>query len=115
LASDRLQRFQNEWAKFLRGNLLVKDDTSVTEDDFASSHLILFGDPGSNSLIAQALSSLPLSWTKDAIEMAGKSYPSVNHLPALVYPSPFNVSRYVVLNSGHTFHAADFEGTNAFL
>jgi hypothetical protein len=33
----------------------------------------------------------------------------------LIYPSPLNASRYVVINSGHTFHAADFIGTNARL
>jgi hypothetical protein len=33
----------------------------------------------------------------------------------MIYPSPLNTARYVVLNSGHTFHAADFQGTNALL
>jgi hypothetical protein len=36
-------------------------------------------------------------------------------VPVLIYPSPLNPNRYVVLNSGHTFHAADFQGTNALL
>jgi hypothetical protein len=33
----------------------------------------------------------------------------------LIYPSPLAAGRYVVLNSGHTFRARDFEGTNALL
>ncbi len=33
----------------------------------------------------------------------------------LIYPSPLATDRYLVVNSGHTFHAADFEGTNALL
>ena len=33
----------------------------------------------------------------------------------LIYPNPLNANRYVVLNSGHTFHAADYRGTNALL
>ena len=33
----------------------------------------------------------------------------------MIYPSPFSPEHYVVLNSGHTFHAADFPGTNALL
>ena len=36
-------------------------------------------------------------------------------MPALIYPSPLNGARYVVLNSGHTFHAPEFRGTNALL
>jgi hypothetical protein len=38
-----------------------------------------------------------------------------NHVPVLVYPSPLGQGRYVVLNSGHTFHADDFRGSNALL
>jgi dienelactone hydrolase len=110
-----LKRFQDEWHKYLRGELAVKDDEEVTEEDIAGKHLILFGDPNSNSLIAQILNRLPLKWTKESIELGGKTYTSADHVPVLIYPSPLNSARYVVLNSGHTFHAADFKGTNALL
>jgi len=33
----------------------------------------------------------------------------------MIYPSPFSANRYIVLNSGHTFHAADFQGDQALL
>ena len=33
----------------------------------------------------------------------------------MIYPNPLNANRYVVLNSGHTFRAADLQGTNALL
>lgn len=109
-----LERFRREWNKFLRGDLPVKNDVEVTDEDIAARHLILFGDPASNRFIAQVIDRLPLKWTKDAIEFGGKSYDPA-HVPALIYPSPLNPGRYVVLNSGHTFHAADFRGTNALL
>src|SRR5262249_24912568 len=50
-AKAELARFAGVWSKYLRGELPVKDDTEVTPDDIATKHLILFGDPGSNSLI----------------------------------------------------------------
>jgi hypothetical protein len=78
-------------------------------------NLILFGDPASNALIGQMIDRLPLRWTKEAIELGGKTYVAGEHVPLLIYPSPVNTSRYVVLNSGHTFHAAEFKGTNALL
>lgn len=115
LALDRLQQFQETWAKYMRGSLIVKDDHAVSEDDFANSNLILFGDPGSNSLIAQAIGALPLTWTKEKVELGGKSFTAAQHMPAMIYPSPFNAGHYVVLNSGHTFDASDFAGTNALL
>ena len=114
-AEDNLKRFQEEWEKYFRGYLPVKDDVSVTEDDMAGHHLVLFGDPSSNSLIGQVLDGLPLRWTKEQIQFAGKSYSAADHVPALIYPSPLNTAGYIVLNSGHTFHAADFQGTNALL
>ncbi len=113
-ADADLQRFTREWSKYMRGELLIKDDVDVTPEDLAMHHLILFGDPGSNALIAQVLPGLPLKWKKDVIELAGQRFSSEDHVPVLIYPSPLS-SRYVVLNSGHTFHEADFKGTNALL
>jgi dienelactone hydrolase len=115
-ADGALDRFQQEWDKFMRAKLPVKDDVDVTDDDIASRHLILFGDPASNSLIGDALDHLPLQWTDKSLTLAdGRSFSSTEHLPILIYPSPFNTGRYLVLNSGHTFRAADFRGTNALL
>jgi hypothetical protein len=110
-----LLRFSREWAKYFRGEVHIKDDVDVTHEDIATRNLILFGDPGSNLFIAQVLDALPLRWTKDQIAFNGKPFPATNHVPALIYPNPLNPSHYVVLNSGHTFHEADFKGTNALL
>jgi predicted esterase len=114
-ADANLKRFQQEWSQFLRGDLPVKDDVEVTDEDIATKNLILFGDPSSNALLAQVVDALPLQWTKESITLAGKTGSAAEHVPALIYPSPLNSGRYVVLNSGHTFHAADFRGTNALL
>jgi pimeloyl-ACP methyl ester carboxylesterase len=115
-AEDALQRFGQEWDKYLRGKLPIKDDADVTNEDIAGKHLVLFGDPASNSLIGQMLDGLPLKWTASAITLeGGKTFSATNHVPVMIYPSPLNAGRYVVLNSGHTFHAADFRGTNALL
>jgi pimeloyl-ACP methyl ester carboxylesterase len=114
-AEANLRRFQEEWGRFFRGDLPVKDDVDVTSDDIAGRNLILFGDPSSNELIGQVLPDLPLKWTKDRVTFGGQEYESSSTVPVMIYPSPLATGRYVVLNSGHTFHAADFRGTNALL
>jgi hypothetical protein len=114
-AEANLKRFVAEWSRFMRGKLEAKDDINVTSEDIARKNLILFGDPSYNSLIAEVVDNLPLKWTQDAITLAGKEYDASEHVPVLIYPSPLNASRYVVLNSGHTFRARDFLGTNALL
>jgi Putative esterase len=114
-AAASLKRFQSEWAKYMRGDLPVKNDQDVTSEDIADKHLILFGDPGSNSILANVLEGLPLKWTKETVTFAGKAFAAGTHAPLLIYPNPLNPLKYVVVNSGHTFHAPDFEGTNALL
>jgi predicted esterase len=114
-AKANLERFKGEWSKYLRGDLPVKDDSEVTAEDLATKHLILFGDPGSNSLIEQALPKLPVGWTKKSITFAGADHDAATHVPVMIYPSPLAADRYIVLNSGHTFHAREFQGTNALL
>ncbi len=114
-ATARLRRFQRELPKWLRGDVPIKTDREVTPHDIAGKNLILFGDPGSNALIARILKGLPLSWDRRALELGGRRFDAATRLPALIRPNPLNPERYVVLNSGHTFHAAEFRGTNALL
>jgi len=46
-----------------RGELPVKDDVDVTEADRQRANMVLFGDPGSNSILHEVLSALPITWT----------------------------------------------------
>ena len=92
-AEADLERCSREWARYFHGKLPIKDDTSVTAQDIAQRHLVLFGDPASNSLIAEVLSTLPLEWTREHIRFAGQTYDSANHVPVMVYPSPLNPER----------------------
>ena len=115
-SSARLERFADDWAVGMRGELPVKDDTQVTDDDIAERNLVLFGDPGSNRLIARLMKDLPtLTWTRSTLSLGGATYTPADHAPVLIAPNPLNPRRYVVLNSGHTFGAAEFAGTNALL
>ncbi|MSV30216.1 MAG: hypothetical protein EXQ52_15945 [Bryobacterales bacterium] len=114
-AKSTLDQFAKEFDKWMRGDIRVKDDTAVTKQDIASSSLILFGDPGSNKLIAQVLAKLPVTWTKDTLTVGGRTYAASAHMPVLICRNPLNPKRSLVLNSGHTFHEKEFAGTNALL
>jgi dienelactone hydrolase len=114
-ATKTLDVFSVNFAKWLRGEVRVKDDRAVVLSDIADYHLILFGDPGSNSLIASIIGKLPIRWTKTEIAVGTRTFAAADHIPVLIYPNPLNPKRYVVINSGHTFGDADFRGTNAWL
>ena len=66
-ATKTLESFSANFAKWLRGDVRVKDDRAVTPSDIADYNLILFGDPGSNSVIAKVIGKLPIRWTRTEI------------------------------------------------
>ncbi len=98
-----LQAFDHAWARRYFAHPRIKNDTDVTDADLAKYNVILFGDPGSNKLIARVAGKLPLRWTRDAVAVGTHTFPAAEHIPALVYPNPLNQSHYVVLNTGLTF------------
>ncbi|MCY2968167.1 MAG: prolyl oligopeptidase family serine peptidase [Planctomycetota bacterium] len=112
-----LDRFAREWDHYLRGELRIIDDVDVSAADREKYHLVLFGDPGSNRLIAKALPKLPIQWTRENLVMGDEKFPAADHSPALIYPSPLTATakRYVVINSGHTFHEPEFSTLNYLL
>jgi hypothetical protein len=95
------------WRTQMRGDVPIVDDAAVTEEMIATKNLVLWGDPGSNAVLARIAEKLPIQWgaTIDAGE--GRTWPAGGHVLAAVYPNPLNPSRYVVLNSGFTYRSYD--------
>ncbi|MCC7424082.1 MAG: hypothetical protein IT428_27775 [Planctomycetaceae bacterium] len=120
-----LARFEREFDKWMRGKVPVIKDSDVpaieigkpgANDDLLARNLILFGDPGSNSVLKAIVDKLPIEWTKDGgLKVNGQTYDPKTHGVSLIYPNPLNPRRYVVINSGHTFHERDFKASNAWL
>lgn len=110
-----LEQFRVDFARYLHGDVRVRPAADVTPADVADCHLILFGDPETNPWIRRVLPGLPLRWTPEKIEFAGRSFPAATHTVALIYPNPLNPGRYVVLNTGHTFSPQLFDDLHWFL
>lgn len=115
-AMAQLERFRKEWDKNFRGRLRIIDDSKLTPEISRGKSLILFGDPGSNRIINELLPELQVVWTNEKIAISRQVHDAKTHLPMLARPLPGSKEKlYVVINSGHTFHQADFNGTNALL
>ncbi len=110
-----LKRSQQEFDRWLRGRPPAIVDNGLSDEILMDKNLILCGDPGSNTLIARIVDQLPIEWTKDRIVVNGKEFSPQNHAIAMIVPNPLNSLKYVVINSGHTFHEAEFKGSNAQL
>jgi pimeloyl-ACP methyl ester carboxylesterase len=93
----------SEWIHFFRGEPRVKKDTEITDADIAAYNLALFGDPSSNAVYKKIASKLPIAWTKEGVKVGADTYPST-HAPVFIFPNPLNPKKYVVINSGFTFH-----------
>jgi hypothetical protein len=105
-----MARFDLMWGRFFRGHPFVKNDTDVTEADFANYHVVLFGDPGSNRWIARLNGKLPFTWTKEKVTFNGQSFAANENYPALIYPNPLHPAKYVVLNTGLTINDRGYNG-----
>ncbi len=114
-ANWTLKRFDREFDKWMRGKIPVIKDTELTEETIQDKNLILFGDPGSNKVLAKVLDKLPIQWTKDSLKVGGKTWDPQTHGLSMIFPNPLNPERYIVINSGHTFHEKDFKASNAWL
>jgi pimeloyl-ACP methyl ester carboxylesterase len=109
-AMRTLARFDRLWAKFFRGHPFVKDDKDVTAADITKYHLVLFGDPGSNKVMARLAAKLPVKWTKQTVTLGAQTFPAAENFPALVYPNPLNAKKYVVVNTGLTIAEHEYNG-----
>lgn len=118
-ADANLRRFAYEWSRYFRGDLIIKDDTAVTSEDCQHYNLILFGDAGSNLWIKKSLSKLPFKATQEGWQVGSQKFSSKEYAVALLCPSPFTKKgvspRYLVINSGHTFHEAELNRLNYLL
>jgi hypothetical protein len=96
------------WRRQFRGDARVKADTEITDDDIANHHLVLWGDPQSNALLAKIAAGLPIRWDAQGLRIGALTYAPDRHVLLAIYPNPLNPRRYVVLNSGFTFREYDY-------
>ncbi len=110
-----LSRFEREFDKWLRGRIRIVSDTELDDRTVAANHLVLFGDPSSNSVIRRVLPDLPIDWQARTITVGARTFDTENHGLSMIFPNPLNPAKYVVINSGHTMHEKDFQASNAWL
>jgi len=103
-----LARAISEWRRHFRGDARIKNDADVTDADLAAHNLALWGDPGSNRLLARIADRLPIRWDAEQVTVGPRRYPATTHAPIFVFPNPLNPRRYVVVNSGFTFREYDY-------
>jgi len=123
-AESLLEEFRTEWVKYMRGDFPFVEENAITQEMLKSAHLVVFGDPSSSRILGQAKPYLPFEWNQASFKWRRNpnpdgtketTKPDGDLLPAMILPNPLHPSKYLVINSGHTFHEKEFQGTNALL
>jgi predicted esterase len=104
--TDEIAYLKERWETTFRGTLRLKKASEVTAEDAAQYHLILWGDPAGNKLLADFLKlQTDISWTADTVKIGEQSFAAATHVPVLIRPN-LSGTKYLVINSGPTHREA---------
>lgn len=93
---------KRRWREAFRGDLPIKRASELTADDFKNKNIIFFGEPETNSKLAELLAQTPIKWQSGEVKLGAKSWKGETVVPLAIYPNPKQPNRYIVLNSGPT-------------
>jgi hypothetical protein len=98
---DSILNFQEE------GQLMIQSDADVTEADLEEKHIILLGNPETNSLFAQVNEQLPIQVIDSRVEIPDAGWTIGEETATFTYliPNPLNLNNYLwvigATNSDH--------------
>ncbi|MEN9675124.1 MAG: hypothetical protein RIS76_1020 [Verrucomicrobiota bacterium] len=107
-ATNEMAHAIEQWRRQYRGDVRIKDDTAVTDADLAAHHVVVWGDPQSNTLLGRVAANLGVRWDSRGVHTPDGDYPPDQFAAVEVYPNPLNPERYIVVNSGFTFREYDY-------
>jgi hypothetical protein len=82
------------------GSFRVIADNALSEADVATSHLILYGGPDTNTFTARIADNLPVTLENAMLTFRGRTYDDPGAAVEFIYPNPANPDRYVLVNCG---------------
>ncbi|GAB4210581.1 MAG: hypothetical protein OHK0013_31330 [Sandaracinaceae bacterium] len=83
----------------------VVADTEVTEEMMRSSHLVLYGTPGSNAVLERVASRLPIRVMGDGVVVGERRFEATGIGTRFVYPNPDAPHRYLIVQAAPTVAA----------
>lgn len=99
-AAERGARGWVLWSWNLRQQVVA--DTEVTEDMLQSAHVVLYGTPGSNSVLERVKDRLPIRIESDAVVVGARRFATPDVGVRFIYPNPLAPSRYVIVQGAPT-------------
>ncbi len=97
------ERFSAQWEDWQHTRCRIKKDTEVTQEDIQRFHLMLFGNPKTNSINERIKQDLPVRFKDASIIFSDKKFTGKSVGVSMIYPNPLNQQRYVLIQAGTTW------------
>ncbi|MFC1614728.1 prolyl oligopeptidase family serine peptidase [Gemmatimonadota bacterium] len=104
---EQLKRFA-DWGELPEVHFIIKPDTGVSAEDIQNSHLVLFGDPGNNALLARINDKSPVRFREGKIIAEKDRFPASETAFKCVFPNPLNPERLVLWNYAEEWDYTSF-------
>ncbi|HEX2676909.1 MAG TPA: extensin family protein, partial [Polyangiales bacterium] len=97
------QRGARGWPVWLwRVEQPVVADSEVTEAMMREHHLVLYGTPGSNSILSRIEAKLPIHVDADGVVVGDRRFSSKGVGTRFIYPNPLAPDHYVIVQAAPT-------------
>jgi hypothetical protein len=80
----------------------VVADTEVTEELMRRAHLVLYGTPGSNSILERIAAELPIRVSSEGVQVGSRMFRGDGVGTRFIYPNPLAPTRYVIVQAAPT-------------
>lgn len=100
---EELKHATLQWRRHMRGDVRLLRVDQVSPQVQHANHLILFGTPESNPLIAKMIAASPIDWDAGQVKIGSHAVHAERGVAAAIYPNPASPDKYVVINSGFTY------------
>jgi len=97
--AEHAARYWWNWANI---HMPVVADTAVDTKLLKEKHLVLFGNPKSNKVLASLAHALPVKWEKNAVVMGNRRFEGKSVGVSFIYPNPKAPNKYILVHAGVT-------------
>jgi len=96
------------WKRWQNQPPRIFKDTELSPEDAAAHSLLLIGGPEANQVTAQIISQIPLRIEGDEISIDGTPFHAPGAAVKLIYPSPLNPLRYILVTAATSAESMSF-------
>lgn len=98
--AKKAEVFRDLWQQWQHHAPRVKKDSEVTAADEKAYSLLLIGGPEANLVARRLGKTFPLEVSADQVTIEGKTWSVKDGYVQMIYPSPFQSDRYVMVVAG---------------